>query len=520
MGLDRCVHYLNLGIVLGLGLASAGCSTANRPDVSADDISPVTEAGNGKVASSLSDQRFDGVTLTVTGNKYPIGNAYEAHAKTFEAMTGAKVVFETVQFGDVYDTIAADYISGENRYDVIVYTPLWLPDFVQANYLADLTAQVKADDTLEWDDIVPFFQKYGGTYDDKVYGIPADGDYYMLYYRSDLLEQAKLDPPSTWEEYLAIAKQFDGQDLNGDGTPDYGSCLPKKPNHVGWWAFWSIAGSYLQSQGTSQGGFFDAETMQPLTNNAAFAKALDVYKSTGDYGPADELSHSMDDTRALFIDGQCALTMDHGNMGALTIAPQSKVVDNVGTTILPGTTEVLDRKTGKLVACDKFICPYGINGVNHAPYAALIGWTAGVNAASDAKTQEAAYAFISYVSQPAQANVDVTVGETGFNPYRISQLTDTETWVKAGMSPAAANKYLGGIGASLNNPNIMLDLTIPNNNGYQQEILGTALSAFLAGEIGRDQAMDTITTGWEALTDDMGREQQKAIYRTGLAPKL
>ncbi|MEO0869767.1 MAG: ABC transporter substrate-binding protein, partial [Cyanobacteria bacterium J06642_11] len=136
-------------------------------------------------------------------------------------------------------------------------------------------------------------------------------------------------------------------------------------------------------------------------------------------------------------------------MGVLTITPQSQVKDRVGTAILPGATEVLDRETGELVACNKFICPYGINGINHAPYAALIGWTAGVNTTSDPKTQDAAYAFISYVSQPAQANIDVTQGETGFNPYRISQLTDANTWIEAGMSSTAANKYLGGIGASL-----------------------------------------------------------------------
>ncbi len=491
-------------VILGVGLISVNCGNPNSSTVDESE-------------GLSTEPRFDGVTLTVAGLKYPIGNAYEAHAKSFETMTGANVVFETVdEFGDVYDSIAVDYTSGNNRYDVIVYTPLWLPDLVKANYLADLTARVNADKVLEWDDIVPFFQKYGGTYDNKIYGIPADGDYYMLYYRSDLLEQNSLEPPRTWDEYLAIAEQFHGQDLNGDDTPDYGSCLPKQPNHVGWWAFWSIAGSYLQSHGTSQGGFFDVETMQPLTNNAAFAEALDVYKTTGKYGPPDELTHSMSDARERFISGRCALTMDHGNMGALTIAPQSQVEDKVGTAILPGATKVLDRKAGELVACDKFTCPYSINGVNHAPYAALIGWTAGVNAASDPKVQDAAYAFISYVSQPAQANVDVTVGETGFNPYRISQLTDADTWVQAGMSPTAANKYLGGIGASLNNPNIMLDLTIPNNNGYQQEILGTALSSFLAGEITRDQAMETITTGWEALTDEMGRTQQKAVYRTGL----
>ena len=36
--------------------------------------------------------------------------------------------------------------------------------------------------------------------------------------------------------------------------------------------------------------------------------------------------------------------------------------------------------------------------------------------------KDAAYAFFSFMTQPAQSNVDVTIGGTGFNPYRTSQL--------------------------------------------------------------------------------------------------
>ena len=66
---------------------------------------------------------------------------------------------------------------------------------------------------------------------------------------------------------------------------------------------------------------------------------------------------------------------------------------------------------------------YAIDGVNHAPFAAFGGWGGGINAAADPKVKDAAYAFFSYMTQPAQSNVDVTIGKTGFNPYRISQLS-------------------------------------------------------------------------------------------------
>jgi multiple sugar transport system substrate-binding protein len=112
--------------------------------------------------------------------------------------------------------------------------------------------------------------------------------------------------------------------------------------------------------------------------------------------------------------------------------------------------------------------------------------------------------------------VDVTIGKTGFNPYRKSQFTTTDNWLKAGMSEAAAKDYLGAIQASLTNPNMVLDLRVPQNQRYQQVVLDQALSQFLAGEITRDQAMQQITDGWESITNELGRDKQLAAYKASL----
>jgi multiple sugar transport system substrate-binding protein len=201
----------------------------------------------------------------------------------------------------------------------------------------------------------------------------------------------------------------------------------------------------------------------------------------------------------------------------LAIDPQtSKVMDKTGAIVLPGTSKVLDRKTGKLVACDKTTCPYAVNNINHAPFAAYGGWSGAINTGAKAKTKDAAYAFLSYMSQPAQANVDVTIGRTGYNPYRTSQFLNREQWVKAGMSPAAASNYLGAIEASLASPNMVLDLRIPQNQRYQQVVLDKAISQFLAGELTRDQCMKQITDGWEEITNELGRDKQLQAYKGSL----
>ena len=121
---------------------------------------------------------------------------------------------------------------------------------------------------------------------------------------------AGLEAPRTWDEYLEVAATFHAQDLNGDGDPDYGSCISKVRAQQAYWFIHSIASSMIQSQGTSQGVFFDTETMEPLVNNEAFGRALEIFNETTQYGPPDELNLNVGDTRGLFTSGRCALSID------------------------------------------------------------------------------------------------------------------------------------------------------------------------------------------------------------------
>ena len=84
------------------------------------------------------------------------------------------------------------------------------------------------------------------------------------------------------------------------------------------------------------------------------------------------------------------------------------------------------------------------------------------------------------------------------------------------MSEAAAADYLGAIQASLNSPNMVLDLRIPKNQAYQQVVLDTALSRLLAGEIDKQKAMVAIEEGWIELNEDNGIEDQLKFYKATL----
>jgi multiple sugar transport system substrate-binding protein len=450
--------------------------------------------------------------VTFTGPQ--IAEPLQRRAPEFQEMTGARVNVITVPFSDLYQRVLTDMATGTNSFDAFVFAPQWMVDYVTPGFLENLTERVQGDEELQWDDVASFFRDFSSTYQGRVYTIPLDGDFQMVYYRSDLLEAEGLEPPNTWDDYLAIAETFHGQDLNDDGEGDYGSCISKKRNAQAYWMIWSVAGGFLQTQGTSQGAFFDRETMEPLVDNEAFARALDIYQQTTEFGPPDELNLDVGDTRSLFVSGRCALSIDWGDIGALAVDPEQSVVqDKVGAVILPGSSEVLDRETGELVPCDEQTCPHADEeGVNHAPFSAFGGWSGAINAAAPDEVKDAAYAFLSYMSQPEQANVDVTIGETGFNPYRTSQFEDLDVWLEGGFSEQAARNYLTAIETSLNSPNMVLDLRVPFNQRYQQVVLDRALSQFLAGELSRDEAIRQIHDGWEETTDELGREEQRQAY--------
>ncbi len=220
-------------------------------------------------------KKFAGITVNaITFSGPQIAEPMQRRGKEFSEMTGATINVVTVPFADLYQKILNDFATGTNSYDVIVFAPQWMGDYIEPGYLEDLTDRVQADPDLQWDDIGPFFRDFSATYNGRIYTIPLDGDFQMVYYRTDIAKDLGLDPPKTWDDYIAFAKAVSEKKLTtDDGKPVYGSCIAKKKAAQSYWMVTSVASAFIQSQGTGQGAFFDLETFKPLYNNEAFARA-------------------------------------------------------------------------------------------------------------------------------------------------------------------------------------------------------------------------------------------------------
>ena len=470
------------------------------------------------VALAATAGEFDGVTVNIlTRPGYVIAGRLAERGKEFEAKTGGKIVVSEVPFAEIFQKIQTDWTTGTNSIDVGVFAAGWGVELDAAGLLENLQPYVDKDAALDINDVAPYFRDFGQKIGGLTKLIMVDGDFQMVYYRTDVLSEAGQQPPKTWEDYIDVASKIHGKDMNGDGTPDYGSCIFKKRNAQSYFAIQTVAASIIQTQGTAQGFHFDNATMKPIVNNDGWKKAFELYKKTGEFGPPEELNMDIGDTRALFKAGRCGLMIEWGDPGTLQLDPDAAAVKGkIYAISAVGTKEVLDRATGKLVPVTKENAPHSIDGINYAPFAAFGGWAGAVNAKADQKKKDAAYAFLSYMNQAAQSNVDVTIGATGYNPYRNSQLKDTAPWVAAGMPKELAENYLGAINGALNNPNMASDFKVPGAQSYSGVVLDRELARYLAGEITVEEALANIEAGWEEITEDFGRDAQIAAQKAAL----
>ena len=460
------------------------------------------------------DRPFEGVTLTVITQSPPyIARPVQMLAPEWEERTGATIDLVTVPFGDLYTQIMSDFALGAGRYDVVIFASAWMGDFAGNEYLVDITDWVLADEELVFDEIVPTYQdtvRWAG----RIYGIPLDGDVHTMYYRRDALENAEyqerfettfgypLGVPQTWEQYRDVAEFFHAWDWDEDGRLEYGAIEAMQRGGQAFWFFLSRAAPIVCPEGVVGCLWFDPEDMTPRIDNPGFVRALEQWIAILDVGVPGMINFDSGDVRSQFAAGQAALGFDWGDTGIIgSTSDESTIRGQLGTAILPGSTEVYDPETGEWLTFEE---------PNFAPFLAFGGWVGGI--ATTSQHAEAAYDFLAELGSPEFSYIAVTTDATGFNPYRPRHFEDYSRWLEMGFEQSDLELYLAAIEASLNHPNAQLDLKLPGQPRYM-DAAEVELARALAGEVSAERALENIATQWNRITDDIGREQQLAFYR-------
>ena len=68
---------------------------------------------------------------------------------------------------------------------------------------------------------------------------------------------------------------------------------------------------------------------------------------------------------------------------------------------------------------------------------------------------------------------------------------------------------------------MVLDLRIPLTKRYEQDVLDTAVSQYLAGELDAAGTEQAIADGWNAITDEAGKDAAaRCVHRQPWRPAI
>ncbi len=272
---------LAVALVASLGLAACSGSSDEPP---AD-----TQQGQGEGKVKDPTEPTEVSFFSWIGNSQDVKKT----AAKFEKLhPNISIKFENVPAESAAQVLTTR-IAGNNAPDVAFVNASDTADYAARGALVDIENYIERSDVVEPDDYVEAFKTFV-TYEDKMWGLPIDGESTGLFYRTDMFEQAGIDgPPKTWEEFEAAAAA-----LTDESKDQYGYELFATEAAYYWYPWLYQAGGDLLSE--------DGEIL--FTSEEA-KKAAEFYVGLAEYSPADYLNSNSYDGRVAFAEGQVGMYM-------------------------------------------------------------------------------------------------------------------------------------------------------------------------------------------------------------------
>lgn len=134
--------------------------------------------------------------------------------REYEELTGIKVRYEPVSFGELLTRILVGTVSGV-RPDVYHIYNAWLPQFSENNVLAVPPAEIQEHIRANFSASAV----EGTTYDGVLWGYPTEINTYALVYNERILKEEGYDrPPQTWDELKEYAENLTQRDRRDNVT--------------------------------------------------------------------------------------------------------------------------------------------------------------------------------------------------------------------------------------------------------------------------------------------------------------
>jgi multiple sugar transport system substrate-binding protein len=521
--MSRCMHALAFLALATSSIASA--QTVPRPESTTVTVVRPSELPVPRVSPPCSPGKclFPGQKVTVIATKSAISQALVEVKEEFEAATGAELELVRLPGVEHFPTIISDMTNRVGKYDASIAGGWWLGDMVAGGHLLPYDKYYDDPRFPKWnsDDVLPGprnLLSYGG----KKYMVAYDHDGQVMYFRRDLLNDPKhqaafrqrygypLAVPQTWTRFRDAIEYFNGQDLNGDGTPDHGIVLALKPGSQGMFNFMSLSASFLIGPGNERLYWFDPQTMKPLVESPGHLRALELFVDLVKFGPREMLTWDHGRGWDHFLAGRAAFALTWGDLGALAQQPGSRVKGKTGAAQMPGTHEYYD------IARSRWVRTEAINRVGNTTGAS---WAGVISKYS--KSPEATYYLLALLASREKSLVYAARGWDGIDPGRKFHFLPPEGtgtidfYLGAGWDEADARDYLAAFQRTFSDKQQFPYLRIPGTYSYWLA-LDLHLVEAASGQLSPAEALKATAVDFEEITVRLGRDRQREAYRTSL----
>lgn len=452
----------------------AACGDSTPTPATGGNATPASSVATGpatsiKTKAAIFEQakKYTGtkLNLSVVGTSPPVAGVLDEWQKA----TGVTVETTAIPPNDIFEKLILNFTSNAGNFDLVSVVSSNFGAF--APYLLDLTSfhtKYKFDEIQ----LVDMFKWYG-TVDGVSYGVPYDGDQYMLFYRTDWLEKVGADPtkpPATWDEVYTLAQKMQGKNLDGSGNA-FG--FAPRMSRVGTWQFFATK---LAAYG---GDWFDAN-WQPMINSPEAVAALEYAVKLKDVGPPNSVSIGFADLDKMFLAGQVGFMEQFSTTAtkAQFDTQNSKVIGKFGVAKLPA------GPTGKRV--------YSPGGVS-------------LSITKTSKNQDLSYLFARYLASEEVALTQALAG-TGVEPTMVSAYNNPDFQSKWG-----DGKTSWKVALDMGSSPLLTQLVIPDTAALN-EALDLKLSEAYSGQTQPKAALDSVASSWRQILGRSG-------YYTGNKPK-
>jgi multiple sugar transport system substrate-binding protein len=520
-----CLALMTVWITAAQAQAPEPAKTSPRPESTTVTVVQPNDVPVPRLLAPCAPAKclFPGQKVTVIATKSSISVSLLEVKEEFEQATGAELEIVRLPGVEHYPTIISDMTNRAGKYDASLAGSWWVGDMVAGGHLLSYDKLYDDPRFPKWsiDDVLPgprSLLSHGG----KKYMVAYDHDGQVMYYRRDLLNDARhraafrqkygyaLAVPQTWAQFRDAVEYFNGQDLNGDGTPDHGIVMALQPGSQGMFNFMTLSASFVIGPTNARLYWFDPQTMEPLVKSPGHVRALELFVELVKFGPREMLGWNHGRGWDHFLAGRAAFALTWGDLGALAQQPGSLVKGKTGAAQVPGTHEYYDIAQARWIKTDT------INRVGNTTGASWAGVIS-----SYSKAPEATYFLLALLASKEKSQVYAARGWDGTDPGRKFHFLPPEgsgtlqPYLSAGWDEADVRDYLSAFQRTFSDKQQFPYLRIPGAYSYWLA-LDLHLVQAASGQLSPAAALEATAVDFDEITIRLGRARQREAYRTSL----